>query len=638
MSFRPLKWVDNAPPRAQAISTAEWNRHRDHITQLHHDGMTRKEISHIMVRDFDFKPSAHQYTSQFEKWNLRRYNTAKDSTQAPLDNSAADLSQTREVTKHEGLDLNMHDFDATADRQQIASNSHVSEEIFGGQNPFSDPYELETILDQPTAMRTAGTSAILMPALVSASPLPVQTPENLGDGGYPLKVDHLPATGNETPRVSPQATGGSLPEPRNMEISDGNLDSRSDAMVVSTGSDAASDDAANPFNSTSETSSIMTVAGPSNAPRPSIPFSRAYNSHENPFSLRIEVERFFTSGLWDARANESIGNLSESMSMLSVDERGISPSITSRTRLRQVERELPLDEASDWRSFETRSLSPMETDRMSALVLSSENVNTPELLRERYSSRQLRNVRRLLEKHKISDEDIKAVLQSADFLRVSLLFEDALDIYLLVYLFLADADYPFFDHFLLLQAITGCVESTRTISGVKLVKDILLRTSANYSSASFLEATGFPLPYLFGHVAMLENNNDSAVRYFRQAVQELGTFRFRDSAAVTSVLVHQLVTKLETLNARLDPNFGRFNSDLDWLNIANWELRNEESPSTLPAAVKALLTWCISTMDDERLDATIEDCFLLSEEAFAVDKDGTSNSLHATLIMCAHFW
>jgi hypothetical protein len=104
----------------------------------------------------------------------------------------------------------------------------------------------------------------------------------------------------------------------------------------------------------------------------------------------------------------------------------------------------------------------MQTDRVSALVLSSENLNTPELLRERFSSRELRNVRRLIEKHKISDEDVRALLQSADFLRVSLLFEDALDMYLLAYLFLADTDSFIFNDVLLLQAITGCVESTRT--------------------------------------------------------------------------------------------------------------------------------------------------------------------------------
>ena len=640
MSFRPLKWVDNAPPRAQPVSTADWNRHRDHITQLHYDGKTRKEISQIMARDFDFKPSAHQYTSQFEKWNLRRYNTAKESTQPLASESGADVPPTQEATNQPELHSNTHDFDALFHRQDVTSNLQVHEAVLGCQNPFSDPHEPETILDRQVPIANAKNSTIMTPATASASQFADPTREAPGDGDLQFEAEELPTAGNETPRVSPQATGGSLSEPTDMDISYGHLESHSETMVVSGGSGACtrSNHTANPFDSASETSSIRTVAGPSNAPRPNIPFNRVYNSHENPFSLRIEVERFFTSGLWDARANGSIGNLSESMSMLSVDERGISPSITSQTGLRQVERERIMDEASDWMSFETRSLSPMQTDRMSALVVSSENVNTPELLRERYSSRQLRNIRRLLAKHKISDEDIKAVLQSADFLRVSLLFEDALDMYLLVYLFLADADYPFFDHFLLLQAITGCVESTRTISGVKLVKDILLRASGDYSSSSFLEATGYPLPYLFGHIAMLENKNDSAVRHFRQAVQELGTFRFRDSAAVTSVLVHQLVTKLETLNARRDPNFGRFNSDLDWLNIANWELRNTDSPSTLPAAVKALLTWCISTMDDERLDATIEDCFLLSEEAFAVDKDGTNNSLHATLIMCAHFW
>ena len=643
----------NAPPRAQPVSTTEWDRHRDHITQLHHDGKTRKEIRQILARDFDFNPSAHQYTSQFEKWNLKRYNTAKDSTQTHAINVAAGLPQPEGMTKQEDMDFDVHGPETTPNgqslvtglfsqptafqgRRELTSIMHDSEEVSGGQPRFL--HEPETIIDQPVPMASAGASTVLTPAMVPTSPFGDQPHEAPGDGDVGLGVEDLPAAGHDTPRVSPLATVGSLCEPINMELSDTNLGSHSDAMVMSHGSDAGSNNSANPFDSASETSSIMTVAGPSNAPRPNIPFSRVYDSHENRFSLRIEVERFFASGLWDARANESIGNLSESMSMLSVGERAISPSITSQTGLRQAERELQDEEASDWRSIETHSLSPMQTDRMSALVLSSENVNTPELLRERFSGRQLRNVRRLLEKHKISDEDIRALLQSADFLRVSLLFEDALDMYLLVYLFLADADYPFFDHFLLLQAITGCVESTRTISGVKLVKDILLRASEDYSSASFLEATGFPLPYLFGHIAMLENKNDSAVKHFRQAVQELGTFRFRDSAAVTSVLVHQLVTKLETLNARRDPNFGRFNSDLEWLNIANWELRNEESPSTLPAAVKALLTWCISTMDDERLDATIEDCFLLSEEAFAVDRDGTSNSLHATLIICAHFW
>lgn len=638
MSFRPLKWVANGPPRAQPISNAEWDRHRAHITQLHHEGKTRKEISQIMARDFDFKPSAHQYTSQFEKWNLKRYNTSKDSAQAQATNVIADQHQPEVATTQESLSLDVPGLEEIPNesslftglfphpngfqgQQELDLQLHMSGEVLSGQNPFSDPNESDTILDQPIPIFSEGAST-----------------EAAAESYVMLEAEDSLARGNETPQMSPQVTGASLPRPSRMEISDTDLTSHSDAVVISSGSGAGSQIVVDPFDSSSEASSIVTVAGPSNAPRPNIAFSRVYNSHENPFSLRIEVERDFASGLRDPRANEFIGNLSESMSLLSLEAPGINPSITSQTRLRNAETELLDEGISDWRSIETRSLSPMQTDRMSALVLSSENVNAPELLRQRFSNRQLRNVRRLLEKHKISDEDIRALLQSADFLRVSLLFEDALDMYLLVYLFLEDTESPFFDPFLLLQAITGCVESTRTISGVKLVKDILRRASERYSSASFLGATGFPLPYLFGHIAMLENNNDLAVKSFRHAVQELGTFGFRDSAAVTSVLVHQLVTKLETLNARRDPNFGRFNSDLEWLNIAHWELRNKDSPSTLPAAVKTLLTWCTSTIDDERLDATIEDCFLLSEEAFAVDRDGSSNTLHATLIMCAHFW
>src|SRR2546423_502217 len=104
MSSRELKWVANAPARAHPIPTAEWVRHRDHITQLHHDGKTRKEISQIMARDFGFKPSAHQYTSQFEKWNLKRYNTAKDPMQLHATTLATCVSQTEGMEKHEDLD------------------------------------------------------------------------------------------------------------------------------------------------------------------------------------------------------------------------------------------------------------------------------------------------------------------------------------------------------------------------------------------------------------------------------------------------------------------------------------------------------------------------------------------------------
>jgi hypothetical protein len=247
-----------------------------------------------------------------------------------------------------------------------------------------------------------------------------------------------------------------------MKLSDMSQDPHPDAQEISDASENGSNMADNPFSSTSNASSIVTVAGPSNAPRPNFSFSRVYNSHENPFSLRIKVSRISIPGLRDAGPNDSMRNLSESMSMLSIDGYGINPLITSQTGLHEIERELPNDDLSDWRSIETRSLSPMQTDRVSALVLSSENLNTPELLRERFSSRELRNVRRLIEKHKISDEDVRALLQSADFLSVSLLFEDALDMYLLAYLFLADTDSFIFNDVLLLQAITGCVESTRT--------------------------------------------------------------------------------------------------------------------------------------------------------------------------------
>ncbi|KAF7505372.1 hypothetical protein GJ744_000993 [Endocarpon pusillum] len=652
MSFRPLKWVANAPTRAPPISTAEWDRYRDHITRMHNEGKTRKEISEVMAQDFDFKPSAHQYTSQFEKWGLKRYNTRKGSVQPKVEHQPVDIPQMEGTTNEEDLDLTFPIFEASSDSRKpamgsfphpeavqdlhdITSNLDISGEVSGAQNPFLDLIESGNILDQGVPMFDARPPTSWSPALASNPMLRDPPRQSAGENDIVLEAEDLPAIGNGTPQVSPRASGESPHEPTGMEMSGIILDAQPDAMVISRGSDADSNIGINPFGPGSESSSIVTVAGPS---RPNIPFCRVYNSQQNPFNLKIEVERLFASDTWHAGANDSIGSLSENMSMLSIDARPDNSPITSRTKLVQSDKEIPDDDVSDWRSIETRSLSPIQADYTSGLVLSTENVNKLELLRGRYSSRQLRNARRLLSKGKISNEDIKLVLQSADFLRVSLLFEDALDMYLLVYLFLADADSPLFDQFLLLQTIIGCVESTRTISGVRLVKDMLLHASANYTNASFVEATGFPLPYLFGHIAMLENNNDLAVRYFRQAVQELGRFGFRDSAAVTSVLVHQLVTKLETLNARLDPNFGRFNSDLDWLNIAHWELRNEESPSTLPAAVKALLTWCISTIDDERLDATIEDCFLLSEEAFSIDRDGSGNTLHVTLIMCAHFW
>jgi hypothetical protein len=655
MPLRPLKWVENGRPRARPISAVEWDRHRHYITQLHDDGKTRKEISWIMAREFDFKPSAHQYTSQFEKWNLKRYNTAIEPAQAAtggittnteqtpensgLDDSSPDVSGLRPVhDRHRHVTNLISRPDAIQDKPASASNLPLSQQTPTQHNSFWDSSLLAAILDEPIPVFDSDPPAVLTPAIASASLSAGRALETAGQQCFVLEAETFSLIEKQAPKISPQVSGSRLINPSGMKLSDMSQDPHPDAKEISDTSGNGSSTADNPFSSTSDASSIVTVAGPSNAPRPNFSFSRVYDSNENPFSLRIEVDKISTPGLRDTGPNDSMHNLSESMSMLSIDEYSINPLITSQTGLYEIEQELPNDDVSDWRSIETRSLSPMQTDRISALVLSSENLNTPELLRERFSSRELRNVRRLIGKHKISDGDVRALLRSADFLRVSLLFEDALDMYLLAYLFLADTDSFLFNDVLLLQAITGCVESTRTFSGVRLVKQILGQASASYGSASFLKASGFPLPYLLGHIAMLENNNDLAARYFREAVQELGKFGFCDSAAVTSVLVHQLTTKLETLNARHDPNFGRLNADLDWLNIAIWELRNVDSPSTLPAAVKMLLTWCMSTMDDERLDATIEDVFLLSEEAFAVDRDGTSNSLHATLIICAHFW
>jgi hypothetical protein len=633
----------------------EWDRYRHYITQLHDDGKTRKEISSIMAREFGFKPSAHQYTSQFEKWNLKRYNTAREPAQASTSSITANTEQRLE---NSGLDASSPDVsrlgsahdgphlvpDLTSQPNTIPNEpTPTSNLAFSLPTPtqhtsFWDPNLFTAILDEPIPVFDSGPPAVVTPAVASASPFAGQTLETAGQEDLVLGAEDFSLIGKQTPRISPQMSGSNLINLPSMKLSGTSQGPHPDPNEIYDSLENGSNMEDNSFISTSDASSIVTVAGPSNAPRLNISFSRVYDSHENPFSLRIEVGRTPTTELGDAQVNGFMHNISESMSMLSIDEYGMNPSITSQTRLHMVERELPNDDISDWRSIETRSLSPMQIDRMSTLMLSSENLTTPELLRERFSSRELRNVRRLTEKQKISSEDIRALLQSADFLRVSLLFEDALDMYLLAYLFLVDTDSFLFDDALLLQAITGCVESTRTISGVRLVKQILAQASTNYDSASFLKASGFPLSYLLGHIAMLENNNDSAARYFRQAVRELGEFGFHDSAAVTSVLVHQLATKLETLNARQDPNFGRLNADLDWLNIAIWELRGADSPSTLPAAVKMLLTWCMSTMDDERLDATIEDCFLLSQEAFAVDRDGTSNSLHATLIMCVHFW
>jgi hypothetical protein len=203
MSFRPLKWVGNATLMAQPISTVEWNRHRDHITELHRDGKTRKEIGEIMARDFDFKPSAHQYTSQFEKWNLRRYNTAKDSTPPRANNSAADVPQTSGTTNQEEVDLNTRELDAIPDRQGFTSKLHGSEEGLGRQHPFSDPYKSEAILDQPVPMFSAGTSIIMTPTTTRDLPLGGQTRETPGVGGRLLEAEDLQATGDETPRVSP---------------------------------------------------------------------------------------------------------------------------------------------------------------------------------------------------------------------------------------------------------------------------------------------------------------------------------------------------------------------------------------------------------------------------------------------------
>src|SRR5271170_4299106 len=370
MPLRPLKWVENGRPRAQPISAAEWDRHRHHIAQLHDDGKTRKEIGWIMAREFGFKPSAHQYTSQFEKWNLKRYNTAREPAQASTSSITANTEQTPE---NPGLDNSSPDVsglgpvhdgprhvtdlisrpDAIQDEPAPASNLPLSQQTPTQHNPFWDSGLLAAILDEPIPMFDSDPPAVLTPAIASASPSAGQTLETAGHSV--LGAEDFSLIEKQTPKISPQVSGSRLINPSGMKLSDMSQYPHPDAQEISDASENGSNMADNPFSSTSDASSIVTVAGPSNAPRPNFSFSRVYNSHENPFSLRIKVGRISIPGLRDARPNNSMRDLSESMSMLSIDEYGINPLITSQTGLH----ELPNDDVSDWRSIETRSLSPM---------------------------------------------------------------------------------------------------------------------------------------------------------------------------------------------------------------------------------------------------------------------------------------
>src|SRR5271163_300212 len=224
MPLRPLKWVENGRPRAQPISAAEWDRHRHHITQLHDDGKTRKEIGWIMAREFDFKPSAHQYTSQFEKWNLKRYNTAREPAQASTSSITANTEQTPENSglgdsnpNVFGLGL-VHDGpchvtdmisrpDAIQDEPAPASNLPLSQQTPTQHNSFWDSSLLAAILDEPIPMFDSDPPAVLTPAIASASPSAGQTLETAGQKYSILGAEDFSLIEKQTPKISPQVSG-----------------------------------------------------------------------------------------------------------------------------------------------------------------------------------------------------------------------------------------------------------------------------------------------------------------------------------------------------------------------------------------------------------------------------------------------
>ncbi|KAE8447351.1 hypothetical protein EG329_010909 [Mollisiaceae sp. DMI_Dod_QoI] len=77
-SQQPLRWARPPVPRAKPVPPEKWEEHETELRELY-DKMKLDDLVVAMKIRHSFTPSRRQYISQFEKWNVRKYQSTYGS-------------------------------------------------------------------------------------------------------------------------------------------------------------------------------------------------------------------------------------------------------------------------------------------------------------------------------------------------------------------------------------------------------------------------------------------------------------------------------------------------------------------------------------------------------------------------------
>ncbi|KAF2100627.1 hypothetical protein NA57DRAFT_74229 [Rhizodiscina lignyota] len=76
-ALRNVRWIGSRPSRSKAIPPEIWAKYKGEL-YLAYQVLTLEEVMEHMSTTYDFKPSRRQYVAQFDKWNFRKYRTARN--------------------------------------------------------------------------------------------------------------------------------------------------------------------------------------------------------------------------------------------------------------------------------------------------------------------------------------------------------------------------------------------------------------------------------------------------------------------------------------------------------------------------------------------------------------------------------
>ncbi|KAN0092324.1 hypothetical protein V8E51_018171 [Hyaloscypha variabilis] len=131
-SQQQLRWRGPPVPRAKPVPAEKWQEHEKELRELYNK-MTLDDLIVMMKVRHNFTPSRRQYISQFEKWNLRKYQSSHGS-QAPPAPSTSSADAIR--PEHEAMQAS---HTSNTKRQHSLQSSRSSQVSHGSSRPPVPP-------------------------------------------------------------------------------------------------------------------------------------------------------------------------------------------------------------------------------------------------------------------------------------------------------------------------------------------------------------------------------------------------------------------------------------------------------------------------------------------------------------------